>query len=859
MRTEEQQSMTPLLNLLKLAGLVFLALALPLWLVLALGDAPPLIPGGFFLWSHSLLEMLSIVIAGCIFFIGWQMVDSERRKASLLLACAFLSVAMFDAAHLLSYPGMPDFLTPNSPHRAILFWLTARFIAAASILVYLLTRMDSVRVADTPARYLFLFATLGLTALLWIPLTFYPDFFPIMFVPETGLTSSKLIAEACILLIHVATLLLIWWRRNQLRLKSSGALVMAVALMAAGESFFLLYQNVQDLSNFVGHVYKTLAYAYLYRAVFLDSIREPIEQLRQTHLTLQQYTSQLDELLENAPDGIVGINRDGLIAFANPAVEKLFGYTADELRGEHIEILLPIALRERHQALRNAFTESPQGRPMSSLKGLVGRRKDGREVPLDIALGVHTSNDGMHITAFIRDVSERFKLERDMRHRATHDLLTGLPNRALMQDRLDWAIAHARRSRSAFALIMIDLDNFKDINDGWGHSLGDQLLVTVARRLNRSLREGDTVARFGGDEFVVLAQDMQNAEAATAIVEKITEAMRNVFVLANQQFLVSASIGVACYPEHADDAESLLSSADIAMYQAKARGRHTACYFNQDMGLHQQESLQIKMRLTDALANRQLAVYYQPQYRVSDRQVIGLEALLRWEIEPGNWISPDVFIPIAEANGLIIPVTELVIASVCRQVRQWADAGVAVRTYINISALHFRQRGVLLAFIEKTLAEYALDPALLGIELTETALMDSSDFVIETLRSLAAIGLHIAIDDFGTGYSSLASLQLYPVHTLKIDRSFMRELQPDSKTEAIITGLINLADSLDLEVMAEGVETIEQYNILLGTNCDSMQGWLMHPALPVDDCTMILQQSAQPEADDTLAAAFQSS
>ena len=846
MRIEKQQTMTPLLNLLKLAGLLFLALALPLWLVLAVSEAPPVIPAGFFLWSHSLLEMLSIVIAGCIFFIGWQIVDNERRKASLLLACAFLSVAMFDAAHLLSYPGMPDFITPNSPHKAILFWLAARFIAAASIIVYLLTRMESPQIADTPARYLFLFATLAATAILWIPLTFYADYFPQMFAPETGLTHNKLIADASILLMHGVALLLIWWRSSQLRLKSSGALVMAIALMAAGESFFLLDHTAQDLSNFVGHVYKTLAYAYLYRAVFLDSIREPIEQLRQTHLTLLQYTKQLDELLENAPDGIIGINREGLIAFANPAVEKLFGYTADELAGESIEILLPIALRDRHQALRHAFTESPKGRPMSALKGLTGRCKDGREVPLDIALGVHTSNDNMHITAFIRDVSERFKLERDMHHRATHDPLTGLPNRALLQDRLAWAIAHARRSRSAFALIMIDLDNFKDINDGWGHSLGDQLLVTVARRLHRCLREGDTVARFGGDEFVVVAQDMQNAEAATAVVDKITEAMRNVFVLANQQFLVSASIGVACYPEHAEDGESLLSCADIAMYQAKARGRHTACYFNEDMGQHQQESMQIKTRLTEALANRQLVVYYQPQYRVSDRQIIGLEALLRWEIEPGNWISPDVFIPIAEANGLIIPVTEFVISSVCQQVRKWSDNGVAVRTYINISALHFRQRGVLLAFIEKTLAEFSLDPALLGIELTETALMDSSDFVVETLRSLAAIGLHISIDDFGTGYSSLASLQLYPVHTLKIDRSFMRDLQPNSKSESIITGLINLADSLDLEVLAEGVETVEQYNILLGSNCDSMQGWLMHPALPADDCTMVLQQSAKP-------------
>lgn len=846
MHTANQSNTTPLLGLLRLAGIVSLTLAVPLWLVLALSETPLVIPRSVFLWSHSLMEMLAIVIAACIFFIGWQVVDNQRRKASLLLACAFLSVALFDAAHLLSHPGMPDFVTANSPHKALLFWLTARFIAAASILIYLLTRMASSQIANTQTRYLFLFMTLSLTASVWLLLTFYTDYFPLLFDADTGVTHNKMIIEACIVLLHVMTLLLIYWRRASLKLKSSGALVMAVALMVAGESFFLLHRDTQDLSNYVAHFYKTLAYAYLYRAVFLASIRAPIAQLRQTHLTLQRYTQQLDQLLKNAPDGIIGITREGLIEYANPAAEELFGHSCAQLRGQSVESLLASPFRKQHRTLRKAFFESRRGRPSPALKGLMGRCKDGREVPLDITLGVHANKERIQITAFIRNVSERLRLERDMLHRASHDLLTGLPNRALMQERLDCAISHARRSRTAFALIVIDLDNFKDINDAWGHSLGDQLLVTVAHRLKRTLRAGDTVARFGGDEFVVLAPGAHGTEAAAAIIGTISQAMRNAFVLGKQQFLVSASIGVALYPEHADDAESLLSNADIAMYQAKAQGRHTVCYFDEDMGLRQQESLRIKMRLTQALAKQELIVYYQPQYRVSDKQLIGLEALLRWEIEPGHWISPDVFIPIAEANGLIIPISEFVIATVCQQVKKWSDAGIAVRTFINISALHFRHRGVLFECIDKQLLEHALDPALLGIELTETVLMDYCDFVIDTLRSLAARGLRIAIDDFGTGYSSLSSLQLYPVHTLKLDRSFMCELQPSAKSKAIITGLINLASSLSIEVLAEGVETMEQYNFLRCTDCSSMQGWLMHPALPADDCTIILQQRSTP-------------
>lgn len=840
MPIDRQDTMTPLLSLLRLSGISLVAVALPLLAWLALGNTDTPINSDFFLWSHALLELLAVIIAACIFFVGWNILDDKRPRASLLLACAFLSVAMFDTAHLLSYPGMPDFITENIPAKTELFWVVARYIAAISLLVYLLAARAPSDSSFTPARYAYLLSTLALTALTWLLITSSPGW--INSAGGEGSLSIYTPSQILLVMVHLATLAIIWWQHKRVGLPSPAALVMTVLLMTTSEIFFLIQGQSQTLSAFIGHIYKVLAYAYLYRAMFLDIIRTPMEQLQKAHTRLQTYSDQLDELLSNAPDGILGIDHNGRIRFVNPALQRLFGYSEKELLGEPVEMLLPISLRNRHSQLRDNYLASPTGRPMASQRGLVGRCKDGHEIPVDIALGSHKAADGVQITAFIRDVSERQKLEQDMQHRATHDILTGLPNRQLMNDRLDRAIVHSRRHNMMFCLIMVDLDNFKDINDGWGHTLGDQLLVTVARRLNRALRQGDTVARFGGDEFVILATDVNDLGGARAVVEKITDAMRNVFVLGEHQFHVSASIGVALFPEHADDSETLLSHADIAMYRAKAMGRRTACFFDAGMSQDQQEAQILKTRLVDALADGALHVFYQPQYRVADQRICGFEALLRWS-PPDGCISPEIFIPVAEANGLIIPITEMVLSTACRQIRQWADMGKPVRVSVNISALHFRQKNALITFIEEQLTTTGIDPTLLGIELTETALMDNTDVVAETLRHLVSLGLHVSIDDFGTGYSSLASLQLFPLQTLKIDRSFMRDLAIDAKKSAIITGLVNLADSLDLEVMAEGVETSEQYQILFRCRCDSMQGWLMNPALPAADCTRLLKSS----------------
>jgi diguanylate cyclase (GGDEF)-like protein/PAS domain S-box-containing protein len=823
----------------------FLILLSPLlWLLLQTILQDELDVSLSYFWVLSSLELFSIVVCACIFIVGWHVLDESRPEASVRLACAFLAVGLLEAAHLLSYHGMPGFISDNTPEKTLSFWLLARMGAALALLMYVWPATKKTGHKNSPFKARYLIQTLAGVLAAGIVIVFFSDQFPAGLVSVSAPGGLAHLVQVLVVMLHVLTLYWLLSKKHPAESNDSSALLVAIGLMISSEIFFLMTASYTDLWSYLGHIYKAAAYMFLYRAIFLNNISLPVIRLHGANRSLKYYANQLDELLNNAPDGIVGVDFTGKISFLNARMEDMFGYGRHELIGKNIEVLLPISMRERHSQLRADYVRSPTGRPMSATRGLVGRCKDGSELPLDIALGFHLIEGGGQITAFIRDVSERQKMETEMLHRASHDLLTGLPNRALLKDRLEHALVQARRNHNGFALIMIDLDNFKDINDGWGHSLGDQLLVTVARRLTGVLREGDTVARFGGDEFVIVAENMTNSDESGLIAEKILEALGNVFVLGQHEFVVSASVGVACYPQHATDTETLLSHADIAMYKAKNAGRRTACFYDETMGLHQQQETQLKSWLMSALERQELRVHYQPQYRVSDNAIIGFEALLRWDHPDAGWIPPDKFIPLAESNGMIIPITEWVLGQVCAQIRIWDELGFRNRVSVNISALHFRRDGVLCQVIENLLDCTGIDPCLLGLELTETALMDNPEVVADTLRRMVGLGLHISIDDFGTGYSSLASLQLYPLHTLKIDRSFMTELARDKKSAAIVRGLVNLASSLGLEVMAEGVETEAQLAILSACGCDSIQGWLMNPAMSSLNCTQLLYETA---------------
>ncbi|MDP2142440.1 MAG: EAL domain-containing protein [Gammaproteobacteria bacterium] len=830
-----------------------IAIALPVWLLISWFNATNQLPAQYFhlLWVHSLLEMVGVLVAATIFVVGWQVLDTQRSHIAELLACAALAVAVLNAGHLLSSPEMPAFIALNNPHKEMLFALMANFIVAVALLGFVLMpqEQDELRSSSEYSRFWFLLATVLFLLSVILLIEYRPNWFPTSFTAEAGGSGFKLAVEGLIIGMHGLSLLVIVRRRERIQVNNIAVLMIAIALLAIGGLFAMSFTSVQHPSNIVGHLYSAIAYVYLYRAIFLDSAQLlPLARLRRIYSAMNLFVRRQEDLFENAPDGILTVDGTGCVVRLNTQIEHMFGYSRSELLGQSLERLLPATMRERHAELRSAYMRAPTGRPMALSRGLVGRRKDGSEIPLDISLGKHGGTAGTEITAFIRDVSERREMELAMQHRATHDALTGLPNRALLQDRLDRCLVQATRQKSGCALMMLDLDNFKDINDGWGHSTGDELLVAVAGRIGGTLRQGDTVARFGGDEFVILAVEVGSQEATAAIADKVISALQPVFSIGGHQFHVTASIGVASFPQDARDAETLMSHADIAMYRAKSMGRHAVCYYDEDIGMTMQKALRLKEQLAKALKMETFELYYQPQYSVADGQICSFEALLRWQGPDGEWISPEVFIPLAESSGLIIPLTEWVLRKACQQIRDWAELGFSYRISVNISALHFRQEERLLSLVNQVLTQTGADPHSLGLELTESALMDKPEVVAQVLSELVALGLHVSIDDFGTGYSSLASLQMYPLHTLKIDRSFMRDLHSNAKNAAIVCGLASLARSLGLKVLAEGVETAEQLAILRLCQCDAIQGWFMSPALPAAECEKLLYSAGKTEA-----------
>ncbi len=431
---------------------------------------------------------------------------------------------------------------------------------------------------------------------------------------------------------------------------------------------------------------------------------------------------------------------------------------------------------------------------------------------------------------------------------AHFDPLTGLPNRHLFKDRLDREIAHSQRSGAKIALLFIDLDHFKNVNDSFGHSMGDSVLREAARRIAPCIREADTVARLGGDEFTVMLTGLNRAQDAWQISESIVAALSREYALGEQRCFLSASVGIASYPEDGSSAEELLKSADTAMYRAKASGRAQAVFYEEKMNQETLARMTLDRDLRMAIERGELVMHYQPQVDLATGEIRGAEALLRWKHPTHGLISPLRFIPLAEESGFIDPLGQWTVRQVCAQIKAWRAEGFPVdRISVNVSPRQFRRRVV--EFIRACVTEAQIPAASLEIEITEGLLMDAGSAVESMLRELAAMGHGIALDDFGTGFSSMAYLKRYPVHTIKIDRVFIDGLERSADSEAIVAAIIAMSHALGKSVIAEGVETAEQLALLRKLRCDEMQGFLFSPALPHEEFAAMVR------ARSTLATA----
>jgi diguanylate cyclase (GGDEF)-like protein len=447
-----------------------------------------------------------------------------------------------------------------------------------------------------------------------------------------------------------------------------------------------------------------------------------------------------------------------------------------------------------------------------------------------------------------RDITERRKAEETIRRLAYHDALTGLPNRALFEDRLRLALAQAQRSRQMLAVMFLDLDRFKLVNDTIGHAGGDQLLKDVAADLSEIVREGDTVARIGGDEFIFLLTGLGKAEDAIIVAERILDRLRAPRLLGKQEFRVSTSIGITLFPRDAGDAESLLRHADTAMYRAKERGRNNYQFYTPSMETSLLDRLSIENDLRHAIERQQMLVYYQPVVDTASGRIVGSEALLRWQHPERGIVSPDQFIPLAEESGMITEIGEWVLHAACTQNKAWQHPGhEPLWVTVNVSARQLESEGLVLAVL-RVLRETGLPPHCLRLEITEGAMMKNVEPIIAMLEDLHDMGVGIAVDYFGTGYSSLSYLKRFPITTIKIDRSFVGDIVTDANDAAIVTTVITMAHNLHLKVVAEGVETQEQLEFLREHACDEFQGYLISPPVTAAEFEKMLPEGKQQRA-----------
>jgi diguanylate cyclase (GGDEF)-like protein/PAS domain S-box-containing protein len=434
-----------------------------------------------------------------------------------------------------------------------------------------------------------------------------------------------------------------------------------------------------------------------------------------------------------------------------------------------------------------------------------------------------------------QDITQRREVDERVRYIAHHDALTGLPNRALLRDRLQQALNGARRAKTRVAILFVDLDHFKSVNDSLGHQIGDQLLQAVADRLRGSTRDTDTLCRQSGDEYLVVLPNVRDVGEVSHVAEKLVEALSKPYQIEGHDIAITTSIGISIYPDDGDSLDLLIRHADSAMYHAKGNGRNSYEYFAPQMNARAMEKLALARDLTSAIAQAALELHYQPQYDVRTRRLAGVEALVRWRRGADGLVLPDAFVPIAEESELILRLGEWVLNEACHQHRRWLDAGLPeVPIAVNFSPIQFRHKSII-ATVTRALAASGLPPHLLEIELTERAIMAQPDDAAETLRALRQIGIHVAIDDFGTGYSNLTNLMRFPIDKLKIDRSFIVDAPTDGGAAAIVRAVINLGASLKLGVVAEGVETADQLAFLSTEACPMFQGFLASAAVPAED------------------------
>ena len=564
------------------------------------------------------------------------------------------------------------------------------------------------------------------------------------------------------------------------------------------------------------------------RAISLAHELEDSERSRQA--LLRESRERLAQVIDTIPAMISAADRDGRCVFVNAYEAEFAGIDPALAVGAEGMSLFAPTRQERSRTLDRIIFDSGEGLP--SFEEEIVDRSGRTRVFLTTKSPLRDQSRAVaSVLTTSLDITERKQAEARLRHLAHHDPLTNLPNRLLLQQRLHRELARGQRGDRAFALHFLDLDRFKGVNDVLGHQLGDRLLQWVAKRLRETVRDSDSVARLGGDEFAILQTDVARPEDAAALARQVIDALVEPFNCNGQEVAVTASIGITLSPADATGVDELLRNADLAMYRAKSEGRNSYRFYAADMKAQALRSVALERDLRNGLARQEFVLHYQPQLNLRTGQIVGAEALLRWRKPGFGLVRPLDFLPLAEENGLIVPINAWVLQEACATAMRWQRQGhPPLRWAVNLSPVQFRNQN-LLALVRATLNESGLDPAALDMELTEGILVENADAAAQVLRELRGIGVGFSIDDFGAGYSSFTYVKNFPVDRIKIDQSFVRNLKSDPTDTAIVRAIISLGHSLNLGVVAEGVETVEQLTQLAADGCDEIQGYYVSPPL----------------------------
>jgi diguanylate cyclase (GGDEF)-like protein/PAS domain S-box-containing protein len=611
------------------------------------------------------------------------------------------------------------------------------------------------------------------------------------------------------------------------------------------------------------------AYDYLRKPYSREELLKTVEnalQKRRLAIDNERIASKLENsekmyryLVDSSPDIIYTLNHEGKFTFVNDRVQQLLGFSREELIGKHYSVLVHDEDQER---ARYAFNERRVDERASRnvelrLKcntgtgagGGIERTFNNTLMTISLnAIGMHLPDHEVKTREFFgtygvaRDITDRKRAEEVISYQAYHDILTDLPNRMLFKDRLGLAVIQAKRKLTELAVMFVDLDRFKLVNDTLGHVKGDELLQQVATRLKDCLRRGDTLARQGGDEFTIVLPELRDRQDAKAIADKFLESLQRPFDLDGHEVHISASIGIAVYPTDGETIDELLRHADIAMYQVKALGKNGHSFYHNSMLDVSHQKIALEQALRKALEHNELEMYYQPQVDVATGRIIGAEGLMRWNHPQRGLLAAGEFLPFAEENGLMLPISDWMLGALCRDLLQWnAAGGEALRLSLNLSP-QYLDRGDFFEKMRGALTRYGISPAQIEVEITENICIRNPQYAIEQLNKLCQLGVSVAIDDFGTGYSSLAYLHRFPIHTIKIDQSFVKEIHDENGHYPVILAIISIARGLGLHLVAEGVETDVQSRYLEANGCTTMQGYLYHRPISLHSFIDVLQE-----------------